>query len=121
MNFGHQWTGGVDHAQVLAGSFVTDGGRDAVGAEDDDGTVGHFCQFLDEQRPPGAQVFDDAAVVDDLLPDVDRLLIQRQCLLHDIDGADHSRAKAARLHEDNAGGGRRGGGDEWRLMHRAPV
>jgi hypothetical protein len=67
--------------------------------EDGDRPCGHFREIFDEARAFCAQAFDDMAVVNDLVSNVDGGAKLRECLLDDVDGPDHAGAKAARLRE----------------------
>jgi hypothetical protein len=87
----------VDDAQTARHRIVADGGGDAVGAEDGDGTGRHLIEFVHEDRPSAAKTFDDVEVVDDLLPHVDRRIEEVQGALDDFDGAFDAGAEAAGL------------------------
>ena len=66
--------------------------------------LGNLVELLDEDRAFGAQAFDDVAVVDDLVADIDRRaeFLERQ--LDDLDGSLNPGAKAARrAHHDSEG------------------
>ena len=49
-----------------------------MGAEDDDGALGHLVGLLDEDRAAALEGGDDVLVVDDLLADVDRGAVDLQ-------------------------------------------
>jgi hypothetical protein len=65
--------------------------------EDGDRPGGHFREVFDEARALCAQAFDDMAVVNDFMSNVDGGAKLRERLFDDIDGTDHAGAKAARL------------------------
>ena len=58
--------------------------------------VGYLVQLLDENRPKPAQPVDDEAVVDDLVPDIDRRAEPLDRQLDDLDRPVDTRAEAAR-------------------------
>jgi hypothetical protein len=72
---------------------------DPMRTEDGDRPGGHFRELFDEARAFCAQAFDDMAVVNDFMSNVDGGAKRRERLLDDIDGPDHAGAKAARLRE----------------------
>ena len=58
--------------------------------------VGHLVQLLDEHRAHSAQPVDHEAVVDDLVPHIDRRAEPLDRQLDDLDRAIDAGAKAAR-------------------------
>ena len=72
VHLGHQRTGRVEHLQAAPRGFLAHRLRDAVGAEDHGGAVGHFVEFLDEDRAAVLEVVDHEAVVHDFVAHVDR-------------------------------------------------
>ena len=60
------------------------------------GIIRDFGEFLDENRALGLQAVHDVAVVDDLVPDIDRGAVDRQRPFHDIDRPHHAGAEAPR-------------------------
>ena len=81
VHLGDQRTRGVDRAQVALCRFVVDHRRDAVGGEDHQRPLRHLVGLVDEDRPTFLQVFDDVAVVDDLLAHVHGRSVEVQSLL----------------------------------------
>ena len=79
------------------GGFHLNRARDAVGAEDHGGAVGHFVQLLDEHRANGAQAVDHIFVVHHLVAHVDRRAEQIDGALHDVDGTVDAGAETARI------------------------
>ena len=71
---------GIDHARAF---------RDLV-------------QFIDEDRALLCEVVHYVAVVNNLLAHVDRCAEGIERNLHDVDRANHARAKASRLEEKNS-------------------
>ena len=76
--------------------------RDAVRREDDRGALGRLVLALHEDRPASLEIANDVLVVDDLVPDVDRLVVVLEGELDGLDGALHAGAKAARRREQNS-------------------
>ena len=72
MHLGNQRAGCVDDRQAAFGSQLLDALGDAVGAEHRHGAGRYLIQLIDEHGAAGAQVLDHMAVVDDLMPDIDR-------------------------------------------------
>jgi hypothetical protein len=107
MDFGDQRAGRVDHRQVAFGGGVLHLAGDAVGGEHRDRAIGDFGDFIDKDRTTGAEVFDDVAVVNDFVADVDRRAEFDQGALDDFDGALDAGAEAARLGEHDFHGGAR--------------
>jgi hypothetical protein len=70
---------------------------DAVGREDQRGAGRHLVQLLDEDGALGLEVVDHKGVVHDLVAHIDGRAELGQRPLHDLDGAIHPGAKAARL------------------------
>ncbi len=99
MHLGYQRTGGVEHLQAALLGFLSNGLRNAMGAEDDDDVVRHLIQLLDEDRTAGTQVFHDELVVHDLMSHIDRRTEDFQGAVDDFDGAIYTRAEAARVGE----------------------
>lgn len=69
--------------------------------EYDGGVVRHFVQFFDEHGALGAQPVDHKAVVDHLVPDVDRRAEQFQRPFDDADGAIDASTEAAGIGEQD--------------------
>ncbi len=63
----------------------------------------HFFQLLDEDRALLAQILDDIGVVDDFVAHVDRRTVQLDRALDDFDGPIDTRAKPARLRQQDLG------------------
>ena len=68
-----------------------------MGAEDHGRPVGHFVQFLDENRANGSQAIHHVFVVDHLVAHIDRRAEQIDGALHDVDGAIDAGAESARI------------------------
>ena len=89
--------GGVDDLEPAALRLLDHAPGDPVGAEDHDPAGRHVAGLVDEHGALGAEILDDGAVVDDLVPDVDRRPVQLERPLDHRDGAGHAGAKAPRL------------------------
>ena len=104
MHFRDERTRRIEHAQAAHLRVVFDLSRHAMRAEDRDRARGDFGQMFDEARAFGAEAFDDVAVVHDFVSYVDGRSEFRQCVLDDVDRANHTGAKAARLRQYHAHG-----------------
>ena len=101
MNLGDERTGRIEHRQTALGGILFDRARNAMGTENGHGTGRHLGQILDETRPLGLQRLDDAAVVNDLMADIDRRAIFGQGPLDDFDGPHHAGAKTPWLSQND--------------------
>ena len=72
MDLGDEWTGGVDHGQPARRGVFLNRARNAVRAKYGRGAGGNFVELVDEHRSEAAQPVDDMAIVDDLVPHIDR-------------------------------------------------
>jgi hypothetical protein len=99
MDLRHERARRIEDGEPSRGGFRTDGLGNSVRGEDDRAAGRHFVEPLDEHRPLRFQIVDDEAVVDDLVPDVDRCAELRERLLDDCDRAIHTRTEAARIRE----------------------
>ena len=95
VDLGDERAGGVDDPQTALHRVGPHLRRDPVGGEHHRRSVGDFRELVDETHAAGLEVPDDVPVVDDLLSDVDRPVEAVQGEVHDLDRADHARAKAA--------------------------
>ena len=105
MHFGDERAGGVDDGQGAEFGFVFDLLRDAVGAENGDAAFRNFLDFADENHAFLAEGFDDPAVMDDLMPHINRRTVKLQRTFDDVDGAVHARAEPAGRGEVDGEGG----------------
>ena len=55
VHLGHQWTGGIEHGQSASRGLVANFTRHTVRAEDHGCAIGHFIEFIDENRAARAQ------------------------------------------------------------------
>jgi hypothetical protein len=101
VDLGHQRTGRVEHRQPARRRLLFHALRHAVGAEDRDRVGRHLGEILHEPRALGFEAFDDVLVVHDLVAHVDGRPIFLQRALDDLNGANHARAKSARLGQDH--------------------
>jgi hypothetical protein len=99
MDFGDQRTGGIQNMQATRLCIELDGPCHPMRTEDGDCLRGNFREIFDEARAFCAQAFDDMAVVNDFMANVDGGAKLRERLLDDVDGPDHAGAKAAGLRE----------------------
>src|SRR5438477_605222 len=99
MDFGDQRTRSVKDMQPARPRIELDDPCHPMRTEDGDRPGGYFREVFDEARAFCAQAFDDMAVVNDLVSNIDRSTKLRERLLDDVDGPDHAGAKAARLRE----------------------
>jgi hypothetical protein len=83
---GHEWTGRIENREAAPIGLVLDGLRDAVGRENDRGTIGNLLELLDEYRPHRSQPLDDMTVMDDFVPHMDGRTEKRDGTLDDVDG-----------------------------------
>ncbi len=97
-----QRAGRVQVHQVSALGLGRDGFGHAVGGEHDLRVGRHLVQLLDEDRALGFQVLDHGAVVDDLVPDIDRRAVAAERFLDHADGTVHPGAEAARAGQHHA-------------------
>ena len=97
VHFGDQRASGVDGRQRPQPRVVFNFSRDAMGAEDGDGSRRHVLQSLDEARAFRLERFDHVAVVNDLMAHVDRRAMLGQRPLDNIDRPNNASAKPARL------------------------
>src|ERR1700724_2580223 len=69
--FGHQWTGGVDHAKATNLTGFTYFRRNSVGAVNDPFAIRHFFNAINENGTFALQLFHYETVMDDLLAHID--------------------------------------------------
>ena len=69
--------------------------RGGVRAEDHRDAIGNVVDLLDKDRALGLERIDHEAVVDDLVPDIDRYAIALDRPLDDLDGPVHPGAEPA--------------------------
>ncbi len=107
VHLGHQRAGGVDRPQAAGGGVGVHGRSHAVGAEHDQGALGHLGLLLDEDRAALGELLDHVLVVDDLLAHVDGRPVHLERLLDRLHGTVDARAVAARGGEQDPLGGMR--------------
>ena len=71
MDLRDQRARGVKYLERAAFRFFLDGARDAVGAEDHRGAIGHFVKLFHEYRADRAQPIHHIFVMDHFMPHVD--------------------------------------------------
>ncbi len=99
MNLGHKRAGRVDYRELPRFRRSLDGLRYAMRAENRNGALRNLVNLVDKAGTLRLQVFDDMFVMYDLMPDEDGRVVLLQRALHDRYGANHTRAKSARLRE----------------------
>lgn len=105
VDFGDEGAGGVDDAEVALLGSLADGGGDAMGAEDDDGALGHEVDVFNEEDATFFESADHVVVVDDVVVDVDGLSrAEVQHLIDDVDGHAHACAEAPWIWKDQLHG-----------------
>jgi hypothetical protein len=105
VHLGDQRTGGVDHAQLARIGVRAHGGRDTVGAEDEQGAGRDLGRIVDEDGAALAQRLHHVAVVHDLVAHVDGRAEAVEGPLHDLDGTVDAGAEAAGAGEEDVHGG----------------
>lgn len=70
VHFGDQRAGCVEHVETARFRITFDGLSDTVRAENSNGALRHFIEFLDEARALLAQIVDHMTIVDNLVTDV---------------------------------------------------
>src|SRR5690348_1438953 len=96
---GDEGARGIEHGQAPLLRLVLHGVRDAMRGEDDRRAGRHLLQLLDEDGAEIAQPIDDVAVVNHLVTHVDGGSEELDRPFHDLDGAVHAGAEAARVGE----------------------
>lgn len=96
MHLRHERAGRIDIIEPAILGVTHHDFRHAMRGEDDGAPVGHLLEFLHEDGALSAQGIDHEAIMDDLMPDIDRSAIFLERQLHDPDRAVDTRAKAAR-------------------------
>ena len=96
VHLGDERAGGVDIVEPARFGDRRHDLRHAMGGEHHGPAVGHFVQFLDEDRAQPTQPVYDEAVVDDFVPDIDRRPEPLDRQFDDLDGAVDAGAESAR-------------------------
>ena len=68
-----------------------------MGTVDDTLARRHLIEFFDEDRSPAGEIFNHVTVVDNFAANVDRSTVGIERQVDDVDSANDTRAKAARL------------------------
>jgi len=95
MDFGDEWAGGVNNLQRARFGLITNDRGNTVGAENENGAMGHFGNGFDENGAAAAELLDDVGVVDDFVMHVDGRAIGFEGEFDNVHGANHTGAKAA--------------------------
>ena len=95
MDFADKRAGRIDIEQLAPVGLCGHGLGHAMRREYDRHIVRHLVQFLDEDRALGLQRIDHIAIMDDLVPYIDRRTVFLERALHDFDGAVDTCTKAA--------------------------
>ena len=100
VDFGDEGTRGIENVEPARCGIGFDGARYAVSAEDRRRPGWNVGKLLDEAGALGFQIFDDIAIVHDLMAHVDGRLVLGECPFDDVDCADDTSAKTARLRQN---------------------
>ena len=95
VDFGHQRAGGVEEVQIALLSFGRNRFRHAMGGENDGPVIWAIVQLVDKDCAHALEPLHDPAIVDDLMPDINRCAIFFYSLFNYLNGAIHASAKAA--------------------------
>lgn len=95
VDLGYQRTGRVDVVEPARFGLGRNRLGNAMRAEHDRNAIGHLIERFDENRPLRLQRFNDIAVMDDLVPDIDGGAITLDRQLDDADRPVDAGAKAA--------------------------
>ena len=80
--------------------------RHAVRGEHDGRALRYLVQLMNEDCALGHKLFDDEAIMDDLVPDIDRAAEPLDRALDDLDGTVHPGAEAPRTGENDRQAGK---------------
>ena len=105
VDLGDQRAGGVDRPQLLGRRRLSHGRGHAVGAVDEQRTLGNLGGILDEDGALGPQALDHVPVVDDLVAYVDRRAEAIERLLDDLERPVDTGTEAARAGQLDAHAG----------------
>ena len=105
VDLGDQRAGGVEIGESARGRFRRHRLGHAVRREHDRHAVGHLVQAFHEHRALRLERIDDIAIVDDLVPDIDRRAVFLDRQLDDANGAIDARAETARRGDQEIEGG----------------
>ncbi len=97
MDLGDERAGGVEHRQTARGGLLFDRLGYPVGAEDGARARRNLVKLVHENRALAAQLVHDMTIMHDFVTDIDRSAVKIDRALDNLDGADHARAKTARL------------------------
>jgi hypothetical protein len=101
MNLGDKRTDGVKHSQIARPSILFDGARNAMRAEDRYCAPRNLGKVLDETCAFRLEAFDDVAVVNNFVTDINGRPESIESPLDDLDRPHHTGTKPARLRQDN--------------------
>ena len=93
----NQRAGGVDNRKPAVGRAFFDRAGDSMRAENRNGPLWDFVDFVDEMRPLCVQALDDVPIVHDFVADIDWRAVLFERALDDLDGALDPRAEASWL------------------------
>ena len=86
VHLGDEGAGRVDRVELVLLGPVPDGGGNAVGGVDENGTLGRVFRFFDEGRAFLAQTVDDVPIVNDFVAYEDGAIALGKGELDDVDG-----------------------------------
>ena len=101
MHFGHQRTGGVEHAQAARFGIAAHGLRHAMRAENQRCAGRHLVEVFDKHRAFFAQIIDHKFIVNDFMPHINRRAMQCDGALNDFDGAINTGTETTGIGEEN--------------------
>lgn len=93
VNLGHQGAGGINDSKTALLSLRAHLGRNPVGAEDAGGSFGNLMDIVNKNDASTTEVFNDMAIVNDLVEDINGQWEKSQCSLHDVNGPHHTGAE----------------------------
>ena len=101
MDFRHQRAGGVNHLEITAFAAFPNRRRNSMSTVDHALAVGDVVNVVDEDCALFRQLIHNIAVMDDLAAHINGGAEGLKSNLYNVDGADHTGAKAAWLKEQN--------------------
>jgi hypothetical protein len=102
MNLGDKRAGGINHFEPASPAALTNRWRDAVCRVDDALAIRHIIDFVDKDGAFFSEFVDNVAIVDNLAAHVDGGAEGFKSDFNDVDGANYTGAKTARLKKKNA-------------------
>ena len=105
MHLGHKRTGRVDGREIPCLGFLSNFRTDAMGTEDDDGSLWDIIDRFDEDHATVLEPLDDVLVVHDRVINVDRIAFHDvEKLIDDVDGHVYAGTEAAGIGKNDLHG-----------------